>query len=441
MNEKSLINALKSNFGIENLNSMQNRVSTEFSQNENILLLSPTGSGKTIAFAIPILKKLNEPNGKIKAIVIAPSRELVIQIWNVIRPIAEGYKVTCFYGGHSMIDEKQSLSVCPDIIISTPGRLLDHINRKNIDIYSTKFLVLDEFDKSLELGFQDEMKKIIKRMPNLSKRILTSATDLDELPEFLGIETIKEINFLDKGVTPQNRITVFKAISEDKDKLVALKILLANISVERTIIFANHRESAERIYEYLDQNNLSVGLYHGGLEQIDREKAISLFNNGTNLILVSTDLGSRGLDIKEVNNIIHYHIPSTLEAYTHRNGRTARIDAQGNVYILASQDEKVPSFIKINKELVLDQGKDIEFKANISTLYFQAGRKEKISKGDILGFLLNNTDLTNGDIGQIEIKDHYALVAVPKEKISAILKVISPLKIKNKKVRISEIRR
>lgn len=437
MKQIDILNSLKAHYNIEELNEMQKAVLSATNNNGDIILLSPTGSGKTIAFIVPILKKLNKPNGSVQAVIIAPSRELVIQIGKIVRDLATGYKVTCCYGGHNVLDEKKSLSVVPSIIISTPGRLLDHINRGHINVQSTHSLVLDEFDKSLELGFQDEMRRILRHMPNLSKRYLTSATNIDNIPDFVRIFKPQYIDFSNTKKELDQRTSVLSVKSEDKDKIQSLTKLLGSIPNGRTIIFANYRDATERIYEFLKRQNIPVGLYHGGLDQIDREKSIAMFNNGSYMIMVTTDLGARGLDIAEVMNIIHYHIPISEETYVHRNGRTARINATGNVYVLINSSDKLPEYMSFDGELKCQENIEKYPNAHFATLFFQAGKKEKISRGDILGFISKNGGIEGKEIGMINLYDHYALVAVPANKVSSILSLLAPLKIKNKRVRIT----
>ena len=440
MKEKEIISNIREKLGIECLNDMQREMLDSINEPGDLVLLSPTGSGKTLAFIAPMLKELKAPNGKLQAVIIAPSRELVIQIFGIVRAIATGHKVTCCYGGHSVADERQSLSVVPSIIVSTPGRLLDHINREHINVFTTRLLVLDEFDKSLELGFHDEMKRILRRMPNISRRTLTSATMIDEFPDFLRLHQVRIVNFLADKKELDSRLTVWSVRSDAKDKLEAALSLLKSITPGRTIIFANHRESAERIQEFLVQRGVSAGLYHGGLDQQEREMALTLFDNGSNLILVTTDLGSRGLDITDVASIIHYHLPTSREIYTHRNGRTARVAANGNVYVLLGPNEEVPDYITFNDELSLNKANaTAELKSQVASIYFNAGKKEKISRGDIVGFIANNGGITAQEIGTISLHDHYAIVAVPRAKVDDILSRIARLKIKNKRVRITRL--
>lgn len=438
MKEQEIISAINERLGISELNELQKTVMKEIKNTSDAIVYSPTGTGKTLAFSIVVLKALKRfEQEKLQAVVIAPSRELVIQISDVVRAIAVQHKVTALYGGHNVNDEKQSLLNTPSIIISTPGRLLDHTNRGNINLINVRQLVLDEFDKCLELGFEEEMRKLLRKMPNLSRKILTSATILREIPQFAKLKNNVEINFLKSDKTPTDRIAVWEVRSEEKDKLVALRSLLYTIPEGKTIVFANYRDAVSRIYNNLKENGISAGIYNGALEQMDREKAIAMFNNESYPILVCTDLGSRGLDISDVQNIIHYHLPVSEESYIHRNGRTARVDKTGDVYILTNKEETLPEYVSSSKIFTLPDtiiAKRIENKN--CTLFFKAGKKEKISKGDIVGFITNNSNISSNEIGVINVYDHYALVAVPNTKAIGALRQLNSAKIKGKKIRI-----
>lgn len=441
MREKEFLPLLKEKFNISELNEMQKKMLQISSESRDIILLSPTGSGKTLAFILPMLKMLKAPTGRVQAVIIAPSRELVMQITGIIRDMARGYKVTALYGGHKVEDEVNSLIIVPDIIVATPGRLLDHINRRNVDVLPVRILVLDEFDKSLELGFEDEMKKIISKLKNVSRTILTSATDLAVLPDFLSLTEPSKIDFLSANKKLRKRLGVHRVDSDEKDKLSTLQALLATLHKkaaegDRSIIFVNHRESAERIYQFLVKNGYPATLYHGGLEQNEREKAITLFNNGSRPVLVATDLAARGLDIEKIRNIVHYHQPLTEETYTHRNGRTARVDAEGDIYILVGPDEDVKEFVDFDDDFYPDYSEKAPDTTGMETIRFSAGRKEKLSKGDILGFLVKTGGLEPSEIGKIDIFDHYSLAAVDAAKVRDLLDRISKEKIKGKRQKI-----
>lgn len=439
MRQSVILENISSRLGISELNPMQKEMMS--SQARDVVLLSPTGSGKTLAFTIAMLQSLVQPKGEVQAVVIAPSRELVMQIYRVVREVATGYKTVAFYGGHSMTDEKNSLNPVPDIIIATPGRLLDHINRKRVDLYNTKVLVLDEYDKALELGFHDEMRKILRVMPNLSRTILTSATRLDDrLPEFMKVKSPAVLDFLSAAAKPRERMSVVQVESPARDKVETLVDLLRSLPNGRVIVFVNHRESASRLFEHLKKAGLPVGVYHGALDQVDREKAIDLLNNGTTPVLVSTDLGARGLDIEEVKSIIHYHMPLTEETWTHRNGRTARVDATGTIYVITSEADNIPEYMVFDRSYVPTGKSSDPIRADRATLYFNAGKKEKISRGDIAGFLMKTGGLLADEVGRIIVRDHSAIAAIPAAKADMVLRLVSPEKIKGKRVKISLLR-
>lgn len=438
MKEQEIKRLLTERHGIESLNEMQRQVLEKSNDKGDMVIYSPTGSGKTIAYTIPMLKALHAKPEVLQSVIIAPSRELVLQIFNVIQPIAVGLKVSCCYGGHKVEDERMSLLVTPGIIVATPGRLLDHVHRGHIDIRNTKWLILDEFDKILELGFEEEMRQLLRNMPNLSRRVLTSATVLDTIPDYVRLNGALTLNFLHKEGDPASRMTIWSVASPEKDKLDTLRSLLLTLPRGKSIVFVNYRDAVSRINTYLRQHHIASGVYHGGMEQIEREKAIAMFNNGSIMVLVTTDLASRGLDISEVSHIIHYHLPVSPEAYVHRNGRTARVDAEGSVFILMSPDEDTPDYIKIDDAYELNPfNEHSQLAAEMATIYINAGRKEKISRGDIVGYILANSDLQSTQIGAIDLRDHYALVAVPRAGIRDLVLRLKQAKLKGKKVLLS----
>lgn len=442
MREKEFLPQVAERLGIAELNTMQKRMMSAASEGRDLILLSPTGSGKTLAFILPMLKMLRPSTGRVQAVVIAPSRELVVQIAGVLQNIGTGMKTTPLYGGHKFEDEENSLKAGADIVVATPGRLLDHINRRTVDVLPTRILVLDEFDKSLELGFETEMKKIVNRLKNVSREILTSATRADVLPEFLTLNDPLTLDFLEENRDLRRRTRVHRVDSDVSDKLESLRVLLSNLAneadgYERSIVFVNHRESAERVAEYLKKNGVPAVLYHGAMDQRDRESAVAQFNNGSRPVLVATDLAARGLDIMEVKSVIHYHQPLTPESYTHRNGRTARVAAEGDIFVLVGPEESVREYIEFDDTRWLDPSLQAPRKPLQQTLYFGAGRKEKLSKGDILGFLIKECGLEAGQIGIIDVKDHFALAAVAVDNPQSLLAVARAAKIKGERRQVS----
>ena len=441
MREKEFLPAVKDRLGIEQLNDMQLKMMAQASEPRDIILLSPTGSGKTLAFTLPVMKLLKPSTGRVQCVVIAPSRELVMQIAGVMREVGRDFRVTALYGGHKVEDEVNSLKVVPDIIVATPGRLLDHAVRRNIDLLPVRILVLDEFDKSLELGFEEEMGKLVKRMKNVSRYILTSATKADLLPDFLNLTDPVTLDFTGGNSTLRERMRVHRVDSDGKDKLATLLTLLHNITEgehpEKGIIFVNHRESAERVAEYLKSNGVDAVLYHGALDQRERETAVALFNNGSRPVLVATDLAARGLDIEKVKSVIHYHQPLTPEAYTHRNGRTARVEEEGDVYVLIGPEEDVREFVEFDDTRHLDTSVRRNLRSGYVTLYIGGGKREKVSRGDILGFMVKEGGIEGSDIGKINVYDHYSLVAVREGVAGKLLKSIEGKKLKGEKRRVT----
>jgi superfamily II DNA/RNA helicase len=438
MKQQEILSNIHNRLGIERLNPMQEAAIA--SKASDVVILSPTGSGKTVAFATMMLSSMTAAAGKVQGVIIAPSRELVMQIYRVLRELSVGYKVVALYGGHSMLDEKNSLTPVPDIIVATPGRLLDHIQRKQIDLYTTRVLVLDEYDKSLELGFHDEMKKVVRTMPNRARTLLTSATRLEEFPAFMNIKEIATLDYLSDADETRSRMQIVEVGSPTPDKLDTLADLLKSLPNGRVIVFVNHRESADRVYRYLLKNSLPAGIYHGALDQNDREKAIDLLNNGSTPILVSTDLGARGLDIDSISAIIHYHMPNSQETWTHRNGRTARVNAMGTIYVITSEADTIPEYVTFDRAYAPTGSSDDPICATTATLYFNSGKKEKVSRGDIAGFIIKQGGVDATSVGKIVVRDHSAIAAIPIDLAQAVVNKLSVQKLKGKKVRVSIIR-
>lgn len=438
METSQIIERLRSCHDITTLTPMQQAMA--HTEARRIILLSPTGSGKTAAFTLRLLRVLGTSHGEVQAVIMAPARELVLQIAGVIRPVAQGLKTVALYGGHAMADEVRSLTPIPDIIVATPGRLLDHLQRGSLDISTAQALVLDEYDKSLELGFEEEMRKIVRRLGDLRLTILTSATPLAEkMPKYLEMKGAEIFDYTAGGA--RTRLQTVRVPSPQADKLETLAELLRQLPDGRALVFVNHRESADRVYAYLRREGFPAGLYHGGLEQQQREMAIDMFNNGSTPILVSTDLASRGLDIEDVNYVIHYHLPLTAESWTHRNGRTARMGASGTAYSIIAEEENIPEWVVWERELRPGREASEPIRAHYATLYFNAGKKEKISRGDIAGFLMKAGGMEAGEVGKIELYDHYAIAAVSIEKATpALIESLNAQRVKGTRVRVSMVK-
>ncbi|MBW2960750.1 DEAD/DEAH box helicase [Mesonia aestuariivivens] len=416
------------------LNPMQEEAISVIKHKKNIVLLSPTGTGKTLAFLLPLLEMLAHANEEIQALIIVPSRELAIQIEQVLRAMGSGYKVNAVYGGRPMSKDKIELKHKPAILIGTPGRILDHFNKERFSKTSIKTLVLDEFDKSLENGFEEEMKGIINQLPSLNKRILTSATQGVSIPKFVQLDKPHIINYLKEKTV--SKLVLQTVVSPDKSKLNTLLNLLEYIGAEPGIVFCNLKDSIAQVSSFLERNNVSHACFSGGMEQKDRERALIKFRNGTCQLLLATDLAARGIDIPEMKYIIHYELPRHEEEFIHRNGRTARVNAKGTAYILQGKDELLPEFIKGTKTISIAK-KAVSKPQYWETLFISGGRKDKISKGDIAGLFFKQGGLDKDQLGVIELKQDCTFVAVPLSIADSLVEKLNNSRLKKKKVRIS----
>lgn len=418
---------------ISALNPMQEEALEVIDKTANTIILSPTGTGKTLAFLLPILAELDIDNPEVQALIVVPTRELAIQIEQVVRNMGSGFKVNAVYGGRSKSKDKIELQHTPAILIGTPGRILDHFDDDRFTKDAIRILVLDEFDKSLEIGFETEMSEIMYALPNVGKRILTSATQGVEIPDFVKLNNPTVINYLKKG--SESKLTLQTVLSPDKDKLGALLKLVNYLGNQPGIIFCNFKDSIELISDFLHENSISHTTFSGGMEQKDRERALIKFRNGTSHVLVSTDLASRGIDIPELKYIIHYELPHSEVEFIHRNGRTARVNEKGTAFVLAWEKEYLPSFIPEMSPFKIPNSKT-QNSQQWETLFISGGRKDKISKGDIAGLFIKQGKISQEQLGNIELKQDCAFVAVPLELADKLAHTLNNSRLKKKKVRI-----
>lgn len=430
-NQEDILEKLK----IQKLNPMQEEAMTTIESSSDIVLLSPTGTGKTLAYLLPIIGNLDAESNEIQVLILVPSRELALQIEQVIREMGSGYKTNAVYGGRAGYQDKIDLKHNPAILIGTPGRVADLLRR---NVFSTEFIstiVLDEFDKSLETGFEAEMSEVVTAMPNIEKRILTSATKATEIPAFVGLNNPVYIDYSDEKIA---QLKIRTVVSPTKDKLGTLVKTLNQIGNQPGIIFCNFKETIQEVSDYLTSKHIHHGCFFGGMEQIDRERTLIKFRNGTHQLIVATDLAARGLDIPELKFIIHYQLPPRGQEFTHRNGRTARMNSEGTAYVLKWENEELPGFIGDTK-IVQIKNAPIPEAPIWNTLYITGGRRDKISKGDIAGLFLKQGGLSKEQLGIIEIKQDCSYVAVPASKIESLIKTINNSKLKTKKIRVSEV--
>ena len=428
--------AILQKLGIAELNPMQLAAKKAISKNDEIVLLSPTGTGKTLAFLLPIIFNLDPDINEAQVLILVPSRELAIQIEQVVREMGSGFKANAVYGGRAGSKDKIELKHAPAILIGTPGRIADHFRRETISTDYIHTIVLDEFDKSLEVGFETEMIEIIDELRTAKQKILTSATQKVEIPSFVGLKNPAQLDFLDQA---SNNLSLKIVTADTKDKSAALVQLLGHIQKGNGIIFCNFKDTIQEVSDYLSDHHISHSCFYGGLEQQDRERALIKFRNGSSRLLLATDLAARGIDVPALDFIVHFQLPPKKEEFTHRNGRTARMNQNGIAYLLKGKNERVPDFaVNIEEEQITNvqpfQG------SQLCTLFISGGRKDKISKGDIAGLFMKQGGLNKDELGMIELKQDCAFVAVAASKSKQLINQLNNSRLKKKKVRISQLR-
>lgn len=436
------IPAILQKMGIE-LNTMQlDTVNAILKGEHDVLILSLTGSGKTLAYLLPLAQLIDEKTDTLQALVITPGRELASQSSLVLKDMGTGLRGMACYGGRPAMEEHRVIrQTRPHVVFGTPGRINDHLDKGNLSPYGVRFLVIDEFDKCLEMGFQEEMRNLINKLRGVRRRILLSATDAEEIPRFVNMGKADIINYLKDDEQVPERVHIYKVRSEEKDKLDTLRQLLCHLGDTSSIVFLNYRDAVERVASYLKEHDFVVSSYHGGMEQKDREDALYRFSNGSANVLVSTDLASRGLDIPDIDNIIHYHLPEGEDAYIHRVGRTARWEASGKAFFLLGPSEDIPEYVEADvEECELPDDLPSPAQPKMVTLYIGKGKKDKLSKGDIVGFLCKKGGLKSQDIGRVDVKERYTYVAIEKSCLQKVLRNTAGEKIKGVKTIMERVR-
>ena len=432
--------------GITALNDMQREAGDAILRGkQDVVVLSPTGTGKTLAYLLPLVELVDARQDVPQALVIVPGRELAMQSDRVLKDLGSGLRSAACYGGRTAMEEHRRLKeVKPQIIFGTPGRLNDHLDKGNISPYAVRYLVIDEFDKCLEMGFHDEMARLLKKLPGVRRHILLSATDADAIPDFVSMGRTQRIDYLSDEEQVNDRVTAYVVKSPVKDKLATLRQLLCSFGDQQTVVFLGFRDAVERVGDYLRREGFAASVFHGGMEQKQREDALYKFSNGSANVFVSTDLGSRGLDIPDIQNIVHYHLPLHEQELVHRVGRTARWDKQGRTFFIVGPEEQLPEFVDCDTEeyslpSLPSEGLGVSL-PQMATLYIGKGKKDKISKGDIVGFLCKKGGLQPSEIGRIDVMDRYAYVAVSRPRFEQVLRLTKGEKIKGIKTVIEPVK-
>ena len=427
---------------IERLNDMQSAAIEHCRGNSSMVLLSPTGTGKTLAFLLPLLERLDVSCKGVQAMIVLPSRELARQVFEVWRAMSTPFHMTALYGGRPLEQETASLGgASTAVIVGTPGRLLDHLNRSNFTIDKCTHLVIDEFDKCLEMGFQDEMSKLIDKLPAVKSRFLISATDAAEIPQFAGASDIVKLDYRKGSEQPVVRTSFYTITTTPDKRLEKLFSLLCSFGGEPAIVFCNFRETVDEVYRYLTKASLHCVAYNGAMEQKQRELALYRFTSGCSNILVSTDLAARGLDIKDVRHVVHYQRALSADIFTHRNGRTARWEAEGAVYMMTFENKELPDFVPTElEEYTLPKRNTLPPTPEWTALYVGKGKRDKLSRGDLAGFFMKKGGLKPDDVGTILVFPDYSYVAVKMNRMREVLKKVAGEKIKGVKTLIMPAR-
>ncbi len=442
-------NEILQRLGISQLNDMQEEALAAIVRtNDDVVILSPTGTGKTLAYLLPLVQLINEEKPSLQAIVVTPGRELALQSSEVLKSMGCGLHSMAVYGGRPAMDEHRELrKVCPQIIFGTPGRLNDHLVKGNIVADDVKFLIIDEFDKCLEMGFQNEMAILLGNLPYVKRRVLLSATESEAMPRFVNMGHTQRLDYRQEEEQVSSRVHIYFIESPQNDKLEPLRQLLLERGEESTVVFLNYRESVERVADFLCKAGFTLSAFHGGLEQKQREDALYRFANGSANIMVCTDLASRGLDIPDIDNIVHYHLPETEQNYVHRVGRTARWDKQGRSFFLLKAGEHIPDYVEetptaYNLKADADDStpERVPARPKMVTIYIGKGKRDKLSRGDIVGFLCKKGGLQGSEIGKISVEERFTYVAIAREKLRQVLKNTAGEKIKGVKTIIEEVR-
>ncbi|SCH42402.1 MULTISPECIES: DEAD/DEAH box helicase [unclassified Romboutsia] len=468
---KEIIKSLN-NLNYKVPSEVQSKTIPELLDNKDVIVKSKTGSGKTASFAIPICESIDINNNSVQALIVAPTRELALQIKEEISSIGRLKKIRCsaIFGKQPIKDQILELKQRVHIVVATPGRIIDHIGRKTISLDNLKYFIIDEADKMLNKGFVDDMESIFVKLPHKCTSGLFSAT-IDEnisliCNKYMVNPIYIDIKINEKEVSQKQIIE--KCINVTKEnRYETLKKLIYSESPDSLIIFANKKDSVIDLYNKMKKDKFLVRQLHGDMSQEKRLYTIKDFKEHKFNIMICTDVASRGIHIDDISLVINYDIPKDKENYVHRIGRTGRQNKFGKAITLVSQNEekyleeienytnrKLHEIVEINEEEV-NMGrvrfKEIESKliklrndkkyekdtnSEVTRIYLNAGKKKKIRVIDIVGTLSNIEGINNEDIGVVEVKDLCSYVDLLNNKGSKFLKKYKEISIKKKLVKV-----
>jgi len=425
---------------------------------------SQTGSGKTAAFVLPMLDKIDFSNKIIQGLILCPTRELCLQVVSEIKKLGRsfnGLQVASIIGGVPGRDQAQILENGVHIIVATPGRLSDHINRSQVNLQSIKYVVLDEADKLLEMGFENEVKHIMKSLPKKRQTVFFSAT-IHETIQNLSHKYQSNPVFIEVENSLTNKVMIKEYLyqidrANDSTNFLQNKIntlirILHQHSKGSTLIFCNQKSTVSEIEESLSKNDVNCAILSGDLEQRERDRVITLYKNGSIRILIATDIAARGLDIEQIGLVINFDLPNQAETYIHRIGRTGRAGKEGLAVSIMNSNEEI-KIVMIEKftgrTMIRDKlgfknqhGLSSSFQfAKMQTLHISGGKKDRLRPTDLLGALTAQPDaISASDIGKIDIQDRFSFVAITSELVNRASDKLRNSRIKGSKFKIKIVK-
>ncbi|MCY6957291.1 DEAD/DEAH box helicase [Clostridium brassicae] len=466
---KEILSVLEK-LGYERPSEVQKESIPSVLKGEDIIVKAQTGSGKTAAFGIPVCEKIELEERKPQALILTPTRELALQVKEDISDIGRFKRIRCsaIFGKQPMHLQEMELKQRVHVIVGTPGRTFDHIERGNIELGKIKYLIIDEADKMLNMGFIDQVETIIKKLPSDRITMLYSATMSEEIEILCNKYMInpKKIEVNTEVSNFQNINQVYYQI-EDKEKFDLLNKLIYTERPERCIVFCSTKDMVDKVSQNMKRKKYSYIYLHGGMEQKDRLNAMESFKRGEAKFLVATDVAARGIHIEDITHVINYDIPMEKESYVHRIGRTGRAGNKGKAITFVSPyqfrffneieeyvgykipEKEIPSReeveqgkrifeIEVNKKIKPKKDKRNELNKDITKLHINAGKKKKIRPGDIVGAVTNIEGMSPEDIGIINIQDTFSYVDILNNKGGKVLKALQSSTIKGKKVKVEK---
>ena len=426
--------------GYEKMTPIQSEALPHILDGNDIIAQAKTGSGKTAAFGIGILDRLDVKKFRVQSLILCPTRELADQVAKELRMIAKfthNIKILTLCGGVAFYPQVNSLRHFAHIVVGTPGRILKHLDKESLDLQNLNTLVLDEADRMLDMGFIEEIQKVLSYAPKERQTLLFSATYPDEIVSLSSSIQKDAINIKTTSIESVNKITQRFYKVDDGLKLQTLINIFSNFKPGNGIVFCNTKLECDEVAQKLQEKNIDALALHGDLEQYERNDVLVQFSNKSCRVLVATDVAARGLDIKELSCVVNYDTPHAKETYVHRIGRTGRAGHEGLAFTLYNEYEDMDEYsdgdMIFEDITTLNTVNNFEMKPPYVTLVIEGGKKDKIRKGDLLGALTGDVGLSGSSVGQIDIYERQSYVAIESAFVDEVEKKLSRGKIKGKK--------